>query len=268
MTRDRRMKVLVLVTVPFASLLLALTFFATRSLPGDFLYPVRELLREVGIAEPSMEEVDDLIADARVDVYLAEEAASHEDDRYRALDPAVDAMVTLRAARDFLEDVSPPDKAIRYARIEGLERQATEVIAKRRDVIRGVTGSSQRSQSLKREGCQEPRSVFQACDRAIASQIRVSSGEATRKARLHVSKKQPSVVETTKVDFGRYLPIGVLGNRSGSKTRRDWWAWRVKFRGVFRFFSRCAGDWEVVIDAQDGSILSSSTSGHDVPCDL
>lgn len=48
-------------------------------------------------------------------------------------------MVILRAARDFLEDVPPPENVIRYARIEGLERKATQAIAERRDRLRAET---------------------------------------------------------------------------------------------------------------------------------
>lgn len=119
-----------------------LSFLSTNALLGETLYPLREQLRNIGLGHPTMEEVDELIADARVDVQEAQAVTGSDfDSRYDALDPAVDAMVTLRAARDFIEDVSPPDKAIRYARIEGLERQATQVIAERRDRLIDASGN-------------------------------------------------------------------------------------------------------------------------------
>jgi hypothetical protein len=136
------MKRLVVLGTPFLMIIVVL-WIASNALPGERLYPIREQLRKVGLGEPSMSEVDELIADARVDVQEAQAAASSSDfeNRYEALDPAVEAMVTLRAARDFIEDVPPPDKAIRYARIEGLERQATAVIAENRDRLIDSSGA-------------------------------------------------------------------------------------------------------------------------------
>lgn len=114
--------------------------FASRSaLPGDLFYPVRRVLQEIGIAEPTMSDVDRLVTQARAEVDTAEAAALNADDRYEALDPAVDAMQILQSAREYIEQVPPPDKAIRYARIEGLERKASEVIAERRDILRDAT---------------------------------------------------------------------------------------------------------------------------------
>lgn len=121
-------------------LMLVLGFASRPALPGDTLYPVRQTLQRVDLAEPTMDDVDELVARARVDVEAAQRALK-ADDRYEALDPAVDAMQILQVAREYIEQVPPPDKAIRYARIEGLARKASEVIAERRDTIRGVTES-------------------------------------------------------------------------------------------------------------------------------
>ena len=112
---------------------MGLAVAARDALPNDALYPARQVLRSIGVADPSMDDVDRLVAEARVHVDRAEEEARMSTDRYDALDPAVEAMRILRWARDFMEVVSPPDKAIRYARIEGLERKASQVIADRRD---------------------------------------------------------------------------------------------------------------------------------------
>ena len=121
-----------------AGLLVAVAVIAALSrtaLPDDALYPARQVLRSIGVADPSMDDVDRLVAEARVQVDRAEEEARTSTDRYAALDPAVDAMQILRWAREFIEEVPPPDKAIRYARIEGLERKAPQVIAERRDSL-------------------------------------------------------------------------------------------------------------------------------------
>jgi hypothetical protein len=123
----------VLIGLAFLVVIAVLAGLSRTALPNDALYPARQVLESVGFADPSMDDVDRLVAQARVHVDRAEEEARMSTDRYDALDPAVEAMQILRSAREFLADVPPPDKAIRYARIEGLERKATQVIADRRD---------------------------------------------------------------------------------------------------------------------------------------
>ena len=128
-TSKRRLAVVGLAVVALLGLALA----ARDALPNDVLYPARRVLRSIGVADPSMDDVDRLVTEARVHVDRAEVEARMSTDRYDALDPAVEAMQILRWARAFIAEVPPPDKAIRYARIEGLERKATQVIAERRD---------------------------------------------------------------------------------------------------------------------------------------
>lgn len=46
-----------------------------QAVPGETLYPIREQLRRLGIGHPTMDEVDELVADARDDVEEAQAAA-------------------------------------------------------------------------------------------------------------------------------------------------------------------------------------------------
>lgn len=117
--------------------LIALLMFPTwDALPGDPLHGVRVLLQDVGVANYTLNDVDALEQRARSHVKRAEAAVA--DDRDVTLQEAGIALQLLIDARETLEEVPPPDKAIRSAWIDGLERRATTAIGEVEDVIRGT----------------------------------------------------------------------------------------------------------------------------------
>lgn len=119
-------------------MLMALLLFAAwNALPGDPLHPVRALLQDVGLADYTLDDVDALEQQARFHVKRAEESV--DDDRDVTLQEGGIALQLLIDAREILQGIPPPDKAIRSARIDGLERRATSAIGDVEDVIRGAS---------------------------------------------------------------------------------------------------------------------------------
>lgn len=123
----RRRGIVVTRTVAASTLLAAavlLAVMARGALPGDTLYPVRQVMGGAGLARSSTEEVSRRIQAARtlldaavVDLTLAPDRAERE---------ARDALVELGIARALLADISDPTA---YAgRIAALEKQAFAVI--------------------------------------------------------------------------------------------------------------------------------------------
>lgn len=117
-----------------AMLIALLVVSAWNALPGDPLHPVRALLQDVGLADYTLEDVDALEQKARSHIERAEEFA--DEDRDVTLQQAGLGLQLVIDARAILRGVPPPDKAIRSARIDGLERRATTAIGEVEDVLR------------------------------------------------------------------------------------------------------------------------------------
>lgn len=86
---------------------------AWSAVPGGVLHPVREAIQELGLADYTLDDVDALEQEARNQVERAEEAV--DENRDVTLREAGIALQLLIDARDILEQVPPPDKAIRSA---------------------------------------------------------------------------------------------------------------------------------------------------------
>ena len=110
---------------------------ASRAAPGDVLHPVRSAIQDVGLADYTLDDVDALEQEARDHVKRAEDAVA--ENRDVTLQEAGIALQLLIDAREMLEEVPPPDKAIRSAWIDGLERRATIAIGEVDDVVGGTT---------------------------------------------------------------------------------------------------------------------------------
>lgn len=112
-----------------AALVAALAFASGSALPGDALYPVRRVLQDVGLNEGFLAEADHRIERARALVTEAE--GSLEDDRTEARTLAIAAIQELAPVEELLEevDLTENELGLRYARLDGLIRRATTVIA-------------------------------------------------------------------------------------------------------------------------------------------
>jgi hypothetical protein len=126
--------------VASVALLVAVLVTASwNAVPGDVLQPVRAATQEIGFAHYTLEDVDALEQEARAHVKGAEAAV--DENRNVTLRESAIALQLLVDARRILEEVPPPDKAIRSAWIEGLERRATGAIGEVEDIIRGSSES-------------------------------------------------------------------------------------------------------------------------------
>ena len=115
--------------VPAAALLLlaALVGVAGRgALPGDALYPVREVLLEVGLAPPADELVDDRLGSA--DRLLERANAQPEGRAGEAHRLALRALETLSGVRRLVGELDLPDRTLALANVRMMEAAASDVI--------------------------------------------------------------------------------------------------------------------------------------------
>lgn len=112
-----------------ATLLVVAVAFAGRfALPGDALYPVRQMLQNVGLASSVWAIADEDIAQA-ARLVAAAEAALVAEDLVTAEEDASAAIARLDHALEELEDLGGDGKVQRVLEITGLQDRAEEVIA-------------------------------------------------------------------------------------------------------------------------------------------
>jgi hypothetical protein len=107
-----------------AALLVTLGWLGSDALPGDTLYPVRQVLGKVGLAPSALEEIDERIGAARDKVKSAESALKDQPALAERLARA--AINDLNDARRLLGEVGEPSR--QAALIAGLELRAARVI--------------------------------------------------------------------------------------------------------------------------------------------
>jgi hypothetical protein len=101
------------------AVLVILLLLGRTAVPGEAFYPVRQALRSVGLAPASIEEIDDLLARAQVQLANAEEIDDIAQQRARSL--ALNSARLLGGAEQLLEDVDDEDEAeSRYAALSSL----------------------------------------------------------------------------------------------------------------------------------------------------
>jgi hypothetical protein len=122
------------VLVPaLATMALVAVFLLGRSAqPNQVLYPVREALSAVGLATPTVDDVDRLIDEARETIQEAEFFAGADDRRASKL--VADALTELGRAEVLLTGLSDQDRDSRAALIDRLQERALQVIL----VVRGL----------------------------------------------------------------------------------------------------------------------------------
>jgi hypothetical protein len=122
------------VLVPaLATMALVAVFLLGRSAqPNQVLYPVREALSAVGLATPTVDDVDRLIDEARETIQEAEFFAGADDRRASKL--VADALTELGRAEVLLTGLSDKDRDSRAALIDRLQERALQVIL----VVRGL----------------------------------------------------------------------------------------------------------------------------------
>lgn len=106
------------------AVLIALAVVSRTALPGQALYPVRNVLGRVGLAPSTANEVRELLDDAERLVAAAEGAATSSPER--AQDLAFEAKATLREAEELVDELDG-ERADAFDReIEALEDRADE----------------------------------------------------------------------------------------------------------------------------------------------
>jgi uncharacterized membrane protein YgcG len=148
---------LVAPVVAAAALVGCLAILSRHSLPGDALYPVRQVLGSVGLAPTTSEAADTriqaaraLIQQARTDLGLHSFRAAH--------DEAVRAIFDLGRARALVRGLGRHDRAVRIAEINSLRRAAAEILdaahpaAVARTVPPGPGGAGSPSHPTRRPG--------------------------------------------------------------------------------------------------------------------
>jgi hypothetical protein len=104
----------------------AITLIARGALPGQPLYPVREVLHSAGLATSSSERVHEHEENAELLVRRAQNA-------YEAARPATaeklatDALIELGSAQAFMAELETDDRARYQARIDSLREQAMDI---------------------------------------------------------------------------------------------------------------------------------------------
>jgi hypothetical protein len=107
-------------------LLLALAVFGRSALPGESLYPVRNVLRSAGLAEAPDEDIKREIDDAVLSIGRARVAS--ERDLPLAERLAVAALMSLGRAEGYLDEVGAADRALYEDRIDSLRLRAIALI--------------------------------------------------------------------------------------------------------------------------------------------
>jgi hypothetical protein len=114
-----------------------IAFVGGRALPGETLYPVREALDSVGLADLPEEEFQDHIDDA--DRLLAQSAAAlGSDEPGRAESLALRAMIELEAARGLIEELDRSNRGAAAAEVDRLLGEARTLITSAALTIEGV----------------------------------------------------------------------------------------------------------------------------------
>ena len=116
-----------------AALLITLGWVSGNALPGDTLYPVRNVLEKVGLAQSALEEIDELTDRARIKVESAESTLDERPALAERL--AGDAISDLNDATRLLAEVGEQTDR-RSALIAGLELRATRVIERALDALK------------------------------------------------------------------------------------------------------------------------------------
>lgn len=106
----------------------ALVLVSRTAVPGDSLYPVRGVLKQVGLASAPTREVDREIRIASNLLSRAETALLVDPDR--AEDLAHEAIDHLGDAGDLIEDLDDDDRAERLTTIGALGERASEIIVR------------------------------------------------------------------------------------------------------------------------------------------
>jgi hypothetical protein len=110
-----------------AAVLVILLLLGRTAVPGEAFYPVRQALRSVGLAPASVEEIDDLLAAAQVQLANAEEIDGLAQQRARRL--ALNSVRLLGGAEQLLEDIDDEAQAeSRYAALSSLLGKAQDIL--------------------------------------------------------------------------------------------------------------------------------------------
>ena len=110
-----------------AAVLVVVLLLGRTAIPGEALYPVRQALRSVGLAPASVEEIDDLLAEAQVQLANAEEINDFSQQKARRL--ALNAARLLGGAEQLLEEIEDEGQTeSRYAAVASLLEKARGIL--------------------------------------------------------------------------------------------------------------------------------------------
>ena len=108
------------------ALLLVIALFGRSALPGESLYPVRNVLRSAGLASAPNAELQAEIDDARVLLTRARSAYERDQDEGEGF--VIAALMSLGRAEGYVDDVSAADRVTFEARIDALQTQAISLL--------------------------------------------------------------------------------------------------------------------------------------------
>lgn len=109
-----------------AALLVFIAVMGRSALPGESLYPVRNVLRSAGLATAPTNELQQQLEEAELLVNRAQTAWERGSDDYERL--AATALMTLGRAEGYLGDVADPDRLSFQATIVELRTRAVTLI--------------------------------------------------------------------------------------------------------------------------------------------
>lgn len=104
---------------------------------------------------------------------------------------------------------------------------------------------------------------FTSLDIDLAAGLPVTRADAARKA-VRLTRPRTMSNTTRTVTFGCYHPPPLASGTSSPIA--SWPAWRVDFRGVFRFSGRCVRGWQIILHAETSKVLSSGTKNRSINC--
>jgi hypothetical protein len=112
--------------VAVIALLIVIAAFGRSALPGESLYPVRNVLRSAGLASAPNTELQAEIDDARLLLTRARSAYERDQDEGERF--VIAALMSLGRAEGFLDDVGAADRVTFESRIDALRTQAVSLI--------------------------------------------------------------------------------------------------------------------------------------------
>jgi hypothetical protein len=108
------------------ALLIVIALFGRSALPGESLYPVRNVLRSAGLASAPTGELQSELDDARLFLTRARSAYERDEDEGERL--VIAALMSLGRAEGYLDDVGTADRVTFESRIDSLRTQAVSLI--------------------------------------------------------------------------------------------------------------------------------------------